>query len=145
MWLCVCFFLLLHTVLNISTSAQLTHAMPADFKPPDSPQPASSISYFPYFEGAYLAVAASLNGGNVLATFVEMLAAWMKDLGVFFCLVIVVQESGNTCWSTVFVVPLCDRYHTKSAPYYHNCIQIILALWEEVHISGPVNGLYIHI
>lgn len=77
-------FLLLHTVLNISTSAQLTHAMPADFKPPDSPQPASSISYFPYFEGAYLAVAASLNGGNVLATFVEMLAAWMKDLGVFF-------------------------------------------------------------
>ncbi|XP_070839219.1 sedoheptulokinase [Chaetodon trifascialis] len=68
-------------VLNISTSAQLTFAMPADFKPPDSPQPASSISYFPYFEDSYLAVAASLNGGNVLATFVEMLTAWMKELG----------------------------------------------------------------
>ncbi|XP_041808478.1 sedoheptulokinase [Chelmon rostratus] len=68
-------------VLNISTSAQLTFAMPADFKPPASPQPASSISYFPYFEDSYLAVAASLNGGNVLATFVEMLTAWMKELG----------------------------------------------------------------
>ncbi|XP_040906932.1 sedoheptulokinase [Toxotes jaculatrix] len=67
-------------VLNISTSAQLTYAMPADFKPPDSPQPASSISYFPYFDSLYLAVAASLNGGNVLATFVEMLTAWMKEL-----------------------------------------------------------------
>ncbi|KAG8008261.1 Sedoheptulokinase [Nibea albiflora] len=68
-------------VLNISTSAQLTFAMPADFKPPNSPQPASSISYFPYFKDSYLAVAASLNGGNVLATFVEMLSAWMKELG----------------------------------------------------------------
>lgn len=72
------------TVLNISTSAQLTYAMPADFKPPDSPQPASSISYFPYFEESYLAVAASLNGGNVLATFVQMLTAWMKELGMYF-------------------------------------------------------------
>nr|XP_046267008.1 sedoheptulokinase [Scatophagus argus] len=69
-------------VLNISTSAQLTFAMPADFKPPDSPQPSSSVSYFPYFEDLYLAVAASLNGGNALATFVEMIAAWMKELGV---------------------------------------------------------------
>ncbi|KAM6911689.1 sedoheptulokinase [Lycodopsis pacificus] len=68
-------------VLNISTSAQLTFAMPADFKPPDSPQPASSISYFPYFGDSYLAVAASLNGGNVMATFVGVLAAWMKELG----------------------------------------------------------------
>ncbi|XP_040005507.1 sedoheptulokinase isoform X2 [Xiphias gladius] len=67
-------------VLNIGTSAQLTFVMPPDFKPPDSPQPASSISYFPYFDSLYLAVAASLNGGNVLATFVKMLTAWMKEL-----------------------------------------------------------------
>ncbi|XP_054899439.1 sedoheptulokinase [Poeciliopsis prolifica] len=69
-------------VLNISTSAQLTFAMPADFTPPDSPQFESSISYFPYFDSSYLAVAASLNGGNALATFVETLTAWMKELGV---------------------------------------------------------------
>lgn len=78
----------LFTVLNISTSAQLTFAMPADFKPPRSTQPTSSVSYFPYFDNTYLAVAASLNGGNVLASFVEILTAWMKDLGrctVFNC------------------------------------------------------------
>ncbi|XP_054873183.1 sedoheptulokinase [Amphiprion ocellaris] len=68
-------------VLNISTSAQLTFTMPTDFKPPDSPEPSSSIAYFPYFDSLYLAVAASLNGGNVLATFVEMLTAWMRELG----------------------------------------------------------------
>ncbi|XP_068186586.1 sedoheptulokinase isoform X2 [Antennarius striatus] len=69
-------------VLNISTSAQLTFAMPANFTPPDCPQPASSISYVPYFKDSYLAVAASLNGGNVLATFVETLTAWLKELDV---------------------------------------------------------------
>ncbi|XP_008426303.1 sedoheptulokinase [Poecilia reticulata] len=69
-------------VLNISTSAQLTFAMPADFTPPNSPQLGSSISYFPYFDSSYLAVAAALNGGNALATFVETLTAWMKELGV---------------------------------------------------------------
>ncbi|CAG5877081.1 unnamed protein product [Menidia menidia] len=68
-------------VLNISTSAQLTFAMPGDFRPPDFPQPTSPISYFPYFDSSYLAVAASLNGGNVLATFVEMLTSWMRELG----------------------------------------------------------------
>ncbi|XP_061596946.1 sedoheptulokinase [Cololabis saira] len=68
-------------VLNISTSAQLTFAMPAGFKPPDCPEHTSSISYFPYFQSSYLAVAASLNGGNVLATFVDMLTSWMRELG----------------------------------------------------------------
>ncbi|XP_013875085.1 sedoheptulokinase [Austrofundulus limnaeus] len=69
-------------VLNISTSAQLTFSMPADFTPPDSPRPESSVSYFPYFSSSYLAVAASLNGGNVLATFVETLKTWTRELGL---------------------------------------------------------------
>lgn len=68
-------------VLNISTSAQLTHAMPAGFTPSSSPQSNSPISYFPYFDSTYLAVAASLNGGNVLATFVDMLLKWTSELG----------------------------------------------------------------
>uniref|UniRef100_A0AAV2JBJ9 Sedoheptulokinase n=1 Tax=Knipowitschia caucasica TaxID=637954 RepID=A0AAV2JBJ9_KNICA len=68
-------------VLNISTSAQLTHAMPVGFTPPVSPQSDSPVTYFPYFESTYLAVAASLNGGNVLATFVDMLMKWMSELG----------------------------------------------------------------
>lgn len=66
-------------VFNISTSAQLTHAMPIGFTPPSSPQSTASISYFPYFDSSFLAVAASLNGGNVLATFVDMLRKWMGE------------------------------------------------------------------
>ncbi|KAJ8412409.1 hypothetical protein AAFF_G00127450 [Aldrovandia affinis] len=71
-----------NAVLNISTSAQLTFALPDGFKPPATPDPCSPMSYFPYFDDCYLAVAASLNGGNVMAAFVEMLTAWMKELGL---------------------------------------------------------------
>ncbi|XP_056314190.1 sedoheptulokinase [Danio aesculapii] len=69
-------------VLNMSTSAQLTFRMPAEFTPTSSPDPLSPIAYFPYFDGSYLAVAASLNGGNVMATFVRMLDSWMKEFGL---------------------------------------------------------------
>ncbi|KAG8450397.1 hypothetical protein GDO86_002886 [Hymenochirus boettgeri] len=68
-------------VLNISTSAQLTFSMPEGFEPEDSPIRGEAVSYFPYFYGRYLAVAASLNGGNVIASFVTMLSNWMGDLG----------------------------------------------------------------
>ncbi|KAM4760139.1 sedoheptulokinase isoform 1-T1 [Cyanocitta cristata] len=69
-------------VLNVSTSAQLTISMPLGFQPPEAPDPSSAITYFPYFNGDYLAVAASLNGGNVLATFVGMVAQWTQELGL---------------------------------------------------------------
>ena len=55
--------------------------MPSGFQPPQTPDPAAPVAYFPYFDRTYLAVAASLNGGNVLATFVHMLVQWMADLG----------------------------------------------------------------
>lgn len=68
-------------VLNISTSAQLSFPMPiVDFSPPVD-GPSSAFEYFPYFDNRYLVVAASLNGGNVMATFVRMLQSWMHDLG----------------------------------------------------------------
>lgn len=73
------FFLVL--VLNISTSAQLTVSMPCGFQPAETPDSSSSVTYFPYFDGHYLAVAASLNGGNVLAMFVNMLGQWIAELG----------------------------------------------------------------
>ncbi|XP_046695178.1 sedoheptulokinase isoform X2 [Silurus meridionalis] len=69
-------------VLNMSTSAQLTFSMPADFTPARVPDALSPIAYFPYFHNTYLAVAATLNGGNVLATFVGMLTSWMKEFGM---------------------------------------------------------------
>jgi sedoheptulokinase len=49
------------------------------------------IEYFPYFGEKYLAVAASLNGGNTLATFVKSLQQWTLELG--------------------FSVPQCMHYH----------------------------------
>lgn len=63
-------------VLNISTSAQL--AIVADSI---SDLGCKTIEHLPYFNNTYLAVAASLNGGNVLATFVKMLQQWMLELG----------------------------------------------------------------
>lgn len=68
-------------VLNISTSAQLSFIKQEGFQP-SLRESSSAIEYFPYFEGRYLAVAASLNGGNVLAVFVRMLQQWTHELGL---------------------------------------------------------------
>ena len=66
--------------LNISTSAQLAYLMEDSFHP--EPRPCeTTINYFPYFDDRYLAVAASLNGGNALAAFVKMLQQWTLELG----------------------------------------------------------------
>ncbi|XP_045149273.1 sedoheptulokinase [Echinops telfairi] len=69
-------------VLNISTSVQLAASMPSGFQPVQTPDPLAPVAYFPYFNRSYLGVAASLNGGNVLATFVHMLVQWMAELGL---------------------------------------------------------------
>lgn len=69
-------------VLNISTSAQLSFLMPEGFIPPSTADPTAPMEYFPYFKGRYLAVAASLNGGNVLAAFVRLLQQWTHELGL---------------------------------------------------------------
>lgn len=66
-------------VLNISTSAQLAYVDP--FFSPKPTTGTVKIQHFPYFDGKYLAVAASLNGGNSLATFVRMLQQWSMELG----------------------------------------------------------------
>ncbi|GJQ85007.1 hypothetical protein Trydic_g3669 [Trypoxylus dichotomus] len=68
-------------VLNISTSAQMAFVA-QDFEPTvdEAPTP-KPIEYYPFFHNQYLAVAASLNGGNVLATFVRMLQQWTMELG----------------------------------------------------------------
>lgn len=67
-------------VLNISTSAQI--AFVADkYCPNSGPPKQTPVDYVPYFNGKFLAVAASLNGGNCLATFVKVLQQWTLDLG----------------------------------------------------------------
>src|SRR5882724_3718275 len=39
-----------------------------------------AIDYFPYFEGRYLSVAASLNGGNVLHSFIQSIKNIVKNI-----------------------------------------------------------------
>ncbi|KAH0819676.1 hypothetical protein GEV33_003118 [Tenebrio molitor] len=67
-------------VLNISTSAQIAFVA-EDYKPNTGPPSVNTVEYVPYFKNKYLAVAASLNGGNSLATFVKMLQQWTMTLG----------------------------------------------------------------
>ncbi|XP_072044100.1 sedoheptulokinase-like [Amphiura filiformis] len=67
-------------VINIGTSAQVVTRAPKGFAPPTS-KAASSVEYFPFFEGRYLKVAAALNGGNAIAAFIDMLHEWMSALG----------------------------------------------------------------
>lgn len=67
-------------VLNLSTSSQVVFAV-KDPKIPDKPDSSQPVQFFPYFGGNYIAVAASLNGGNVLSQFVDMLANWTKEFG----------------------------------------------------------------
>ncbi|XP_066995781.2 sedoheptulokinase [Anabrus simplex] len=68
-------------IMNISTSAQMAFVMPSSYEPSSNCQENHSIIYFPYFSGRYLAVAAALNGGNALATFVKTLQQWTLELG----------------------------------------------------------------
>lgn len=63
-------------VLNISTSAQLAFVV-NNIKDLGC----ATVEHLPYFNNTYLVVAASLNGGNVLATFVKMLQQWMLEFG----------------------------------------------------------------
>jgi len=58
-------------VINVSTSAQVAFVMPPEFKPSKwGGGKIDPVQYFPYMQG-YLAVAASLTGGNALAAFVQ--------------------------------------------------------------------------
>jgi len=41
----------------------------------------AGVEYFPYFNDSYLAVGASLNGGNVLATFVQSIQSLLSTFG----------------------------------------------------------------
>lgn len=70
-------------VLNISTSAQLAFEMHDGFEPSVKKEElTSTVDYLPYFGSRYVAVAASLSGGNVMAAFVRTLQQWTHELGV---------------------------------------------------------------
>jgi len=70
-------------VINLSTSAQMAFVKPEGFQPvySGSADPRLPVEFFPYIEGRYIAVAASLTGGNALAAFVRMIQLWCVELG----------------------------------------------------------------
>ena len=77
----ICHYLLC-SVINVGTSSQFTFLMPERFTPSaDNIDKSSPVEYVPFFAGRYLSETASLNGGNVLAAFVDMLRDWLREFG----------------------------------------------------------------
>lgn len=98
-------------VLNISTSAQI--AFVADkYTPNAGPPKQSPVEYTPYFNGKFLAVAASLNGGNSLALFVKLLQQWTLDLG--------------------FNVPQCKLKIVNNHPFLIVFLFFSAKIWEKI-------------
>jgi sedoheptulokinase len=66
-------------VLNISTSAQLALAVDRQTSMIEGDNLSSSMRV-PYFQSKDLLVAASLNGGNILSVFVQLIYSWQLSL-----------------------------------------------------------------
>ena len=64
-------------VVNIGTSAQVV--LLRERRGEETPDRA--VTAVPYFGGCDILVAAALNGGNVIAKFVELLDSWSRELG----------------------------------------------------------------
>lgn len=68
-------------MINISTSSQVCFSIERSKYDQLKSSLPKSITIFPFFENKVLLVAASLNGGNVLDNFVDMLINWNIELG----------------------------------------------------------------
>ncbi|KAK9890940.1 hypothetical protein WA026_012279 [Henosepilachna vigintioctopunctata] len=69
-------------VLNISTSAQIAYVNKnLERRELAGPPRDNPMVHLPYFNNTFLTVAASLNGGNSLATFVKVLQQWILEFG----------------------------------------------------------------
>lgn len=75
---------------------QLSVLMDNTFIPMKKSQtPNQSIDYFPYFDGRYLSVAASLNGGNVLQSVIQSLKSIVKTITD-------IEVSDDQIWDKIF-------------------------------------------
>lgn len=108
-------------VINISTSAQL------GFVVDQIGEISETIEYLPYFDGKYLAVAASLNGGNSLATFVKMLQQWVMEMGfavpqskVFEKLIALGKEDGSVSSLKINPLLLGERHSPEACASVSN-------------------------
>eukprot|EP00794_Sanderia_malayensis_P013793 gene13793-15236_t len=69
-------------VLNIGTSAQVAIAIPSDYDITEIQSMYPAVRVFPYFKQSKAAVVASLNGGNVIESFISTLTSWLDNLGI---------------------------------------------------------------
>ena len=86
---------------------------------PSSP---SSLMEVPYFDGSTLLTAASLSGGNVIATFVTMLQSWMSSLGV--------QDIPDEPLIYEKLISLTSEKESTSE------LEVNVTLWGERHMPG---------
>jgi len=105
-------------VINVSTSAQVAFVMPPKFKPSKwQGGNIDPVQYFPYMQG-YLAVGASLTGGNALSAFVQTIQGWCSELGFS-----IDQENVWNC--------LLER--AENASKGSSGMSIVPTLWGERH------------
>ena len=69
-------------MINISTSSQVCFSIEKSHYAQIKSSLPKSITVNPYFENKVLLVSASLNGGNVLDSFVDMIIEWNSQLGL---------------------------------------------------------------
>lgn len=112
-------------VLNVSTSCQLAVVVPdntCNISTGESHGVATdsnALKVLPFFKGKKVITAASLSGGNILATYVKMLMSWMEDLGLHGYL-----PSTDEIYQRV--LDCADRKSSTS-------LKIIPTLWGERH------------
>jgi len=110
-------------VINVSTSAQVAFVMPPEFKPSKwGGGKIDPVQYFPYMQG-YLAVAASLTGGNALAAFVQTIQGWCSELGIS-----IGQEHVWNC-----LLERAQNAPSTSMPEPSTRMSIVPTLWGERH------------
>jgi len=110
-------------VINVSTSAQVAFVMPPEFKPSKwEGGKIDPVQYFPYMQG-YLAVAASLTGGNALAAFVQTIQGWCSELGIS-----IGQEHVWNC-----LLERAQNAPSTSMPEPSTRMSIVPTLWGERH------------
>lgn len=86
-----CFYTI--AVLNVGTSCQMSFLS----KYSSGCEEFEHLQTWPYKGSQHLSVVASMNGGNVLASFVIMLQGWLHELG----------EYGSYKWTSMCSKQLC--------------------------------------
>ncbi|XP_065324926.1 sedoheptulokinase-like isoform X2 [Gordionus sp. m RMFG-2023] len=120
-------------VFNMGTSTQIALTMPSDFIPPyiherhNIKDLIPPIEFVPFFDSRYLAIAASLNGGNIISLFIEMLQNWLSFFGS--------NITSNVIWESLERVNAED-----TTSVYDNLLDINPIIFGERHDSADMTS-----